>query len=127
MHFIEAFMSKIININLLYIILVFIISTIIIKIDSTLWINVFEVMITMYFTIIYEEIKSMKILSHGVSSCICVETNVILSGYNTRIYRLRAVLGSIPNLHTKQAFLSAFLIQFGKIRQYVQEHYEIMK
>lgn len=120
-------MSKIININLLYIILVFIISTIIIKIDSTLWINVFEVMITMYFTIIYEEIKSMKILSHGVSSCICVETNVILSGYNTRIYRLRAVLGSIPNLHTKQAFLSAFLIQFGKIRQYMQEHYEIMK
>ena len=84
-------------------------------------------MITMYFTIIYEEMKSMKILSHGVSSCICVETNVILSGYNTRIYRLRAVLGSIPNLHTKQAFLSAFLIQFGKIRQYMQEHYEIMK
>ena len=69
----------------------------------------------------------MKIFSHGVSSGICVETNVILSGYNTRIYRLRAVLGSIPNLHTKQAFLSAFLIQFGKIRQYMQEHYEIMK
>ena len=76
--------GKIKNINLLYVILVFIISTIIIKIDSTLWINVFEVMITAYFTIIYEEMKSMKIFSHGVSSCICVETNVILSRYNTK-------------------------------------------
>ena len=52
----------------------------------------------------------MKILSHGVSSCICVETNVILSGYNTRIYRLRAALGSIHNLHTKQARMPAFLM-----------------
>ena len=69
---------------MLYVILVFIISTTIIKIDSTLWINVFEVMITAYFTIIYEEMKSMKNFSHGVSSCICVETNVILSRYNTK-------------------------------------------
>ena len=76
--------GKIKNINLLYVILVFIISTIIIKIDSTLWINVFEVMITAYFTIIYEEMKSMKIFSHGVSSGICVETNVIISRYNTK-------------------------------------------
>ncbi|MBF0986141.1 MAG: hypothetical protein HXK67_03025 [Clostridiales bacterium] len=76
--------GKIKNINLLYVILVFIISTTIIKIDSTLWINVFEVMITAYFTIIYEEMKSMKKISHGVSSCICVETNVILSRYNTK-------------------------------------------
>lgn len=30
----------------------------------------------------------MKIFSHGVSSCICVETNVILSRYNTKKYRL---------------------------------------
>ena len=45
--------GKIKNINLLYVILVFIISTIMIKINSTLWINVFEVMITVYFTIIY--------------------------------------------------------------------------
>ena len=28
----------------------------------------------------------MKKISHGVSSCICVETNVIVSGYNTRKY-----------------------------------------
>ena len=53
---------------MLYVILVFIISTILIKIDSAVWINVFEVMITAYFTIIYEEMKSMKIFSHGVSS-----------------------------------------------------------
>ena len=63
-----------------------IISTIIIKINSTLWINVFEVMVTVYFTTIYKEMKSMKKNSHGVSSCICVETNVIVSGYNTRKY-----------------------------------------
>lgn len=68
---------------MLYVILVFIISTIIIKIDFILWVNVFEVMVTSYFTIIYEEMKSMKIFSHGVSSCICVETNVIISRYNT--------------------------------------------
>ena len=73
---------------MLYVILVFIISTVITKIDSTLWINVFLVMIAVYFTIIYEEMKSMKIFSHGVSSCICVETNVILSRYNTKKYRL---------------------------------------
>lgn len=76
--------GKMININLLYVILVFIISTVIIKIDSTLWINVFEIMITAYFTIIYEEMKYMKIFSHGVSSGICVETNVIISRYNTK-------------------------------------------
>lgn len=69
---------------MLYVILVFIISTILIKIDSAVWINVFEVMITAYFTIIYEEMKSMKIFSHGVSSGICVETNVIISRYNTK-------------------------------------------
>ena len=71
--------------KMLYLILVFIISTIIIKIDSALWINVFEVMITAYFTIIYEEMKSMKIFSHGVSSCICVETNVIIKIDYTKI------------------------------------------
>ena len=52
-----------------------------ISIDSTLWINIFEVMITMYFTIIYEEMKSMKKISHGVGSCICVETSVIVGRY----------------------------------------------
>lgn len=77
-------MRKIINIILLYVILVFIISIIVTRIDSTLWINVFEVMIAAYFTIIYEEMKSMKIFSHGVGSCICVETNVILSRYDTK-------------------------------------------
>ena len=46
-----------------------------ISIDSTLWINIFEVMITMYFTIIYEKI------SHGVGSCICVEISVIVGRY----------------------------------------------
>lgn len=91
---------------MLYVILVFIISTILIKIDSALWINVFEVMITAYFTIIYEEMKSMKIFSHGVSSGICVETNVIISRYNTKNIQIRA-LGSIPNLHTKQTKKSA--------------------
>ena len=44
---------------MLYVILVFIISTILIKIDSALWINVFEVMITAYFTIIYEICKEV--------------------------------------------------------------------
>ena len=78
--------GKIKSTNLLYVILVFIISTIIIKINSTLWINVFEVMVTVYFTTIYKEMKSMKKISHGVSSCICVETNVIVSGYNARKY-----------------------------------------
>ena len=29
----------------------------------------------------------MKKISHGVSSCIRVETNVILSRYNTKKYR----------------------------------------
>lgn len=42
-------------------------------------------MITVYFTIIYEEMKSMKIFSHGVSSCICVETNVMIEIENTKI------------------------------------------
>ena len=73
---------------MLYVILVFIISTVITKIDSTLWINVFLVMIAVYFTIIYEEMKFMKIFLHGVSSCICVEANVILSRYNTKKYGL---------------------------------------
>ena len=91
---------------MLYVILVFIISTVIIKIDSILWINVFEVMMTVYFTIIYEKMKSMKIFSHGVSSGICVETNVIISRYNTKNIQIRA-LCSIPNLHTKQTRKSA--------------------
>lgn len=78
--------GKVKSTKLLYVILVFIISTSIIKINSTLWINVFEVMFTVGFKTIYKEMKSMKKISHGVSSCICVETNVIVSGYNTRKY-----------------------------------------
>ena len=66
------------SIRLLYIILVFIISIFIVKIDSTLWINVFEVMLSALFTLIYKEMMSMKKNSHGVCSCICVETNVII-------------------------------------------------
>lgn len=58
----------IVNINLLYVILVFAIAMIIIKIESTLWINVFEIMLSAYFTVIYEEMRSMKEYSHGVSS-----------------------------------------------------------
>ena len=47
-------------------------SMIIIEIESTLWINVFEVMLSAYFALIYEEMKCMQNKSHGVSSCICV-------------------------------------------------------
>ena len=39
-------------------------SMIIIEIESTLWINVFEVMLSAYFALIYEEMKSMKEYSH---------------------------------------------------------------
>ena len=53
--------GKIKSTNLLYVILVFIISTIIIKINSTLWINVFEVMVTVYFTTIYKTVGNMSI------------------------------------------------------------------
>ena len=73
------------SINLLYIILVFIISIFIVMIDSTLWINVFEVLLSAYLTLIYEEMKSMKFFSHGVCSCICVETNVIIKMDYTKI------------------------------------------
>ena len=77
---------------LLYVILIFIISLFITKIDSTLWVNVFEVMLSAYFTLIYEEMKCMQNKSHGVSSCICVETNVIKDIKNIKvIYRLRAI------------------------------------
>ena len=70
---------------MLYIILVFVISSFIVMIDSTLWINVFEVMLSIFFTLIYKEMKSMKKNSHGVCSCICVETNVIIKIDYTKI------------------------------------------
>ena len=70
---------------MLYIILVFVISSFIVMIDSTLWINVFEVMLSIFFTLIYKEMKSMKKISHGVCSCICVETNVIIKIEYTKI------------------------------------------
>ena len=41
-----------------------------------IWINVFEVMFSAYLSLIYEEMMSIKDFSHGVSSGICVETNV---------------------------------------------------
>lgn len=63
--------------NWLYITLVFTISLFITKIDSTLWINVFEVILSVYFTLIYEEMKCMRKNSHGVGSCKCVETSVM--------------------------------------------------
>ena len=61
-------------------------STIIVKSDSTLWINVFEVMLSAYFTLIYEEMKSMKYFHMVLALVICVETNVIISRYNTEKY-----------------------------------------
>lgn len=70
---------------MLYIILVFVISIFIVMIDSTLWINVFEVMLSVLFTLIYKEMKSMKKFSHGVCSCICVETNVIIKIDYTKV------------------------------------------
>jgi hypothetical protein len=41
-------------------------------------------MLSAYFILIYEEMRSMKNLSHGVISCICVETNVILKMDDTK-------------------------------------------
>ena len=70
---------------MLYIILVFVISSFIVMIDSTLWINVFEVMLSIFFTLIYKEMKSMKKISHGVCACTCVETNVIIKIDYTKI------------------------------------------
>ena len=62
---------------MLYIVLVLVISIFIVMIDSTLWIYVFEGMFSAYLTVIYKEMMSIKEFSHGVSSGICVETNVI--------------------------------------------------
>ena len=43
------------SITLLYVILVLIISIIIVRLDSTLWLNVFEAMFSAYLLLIYDD------------------------------------------------------------------------
>lgn len=70
---------------MLYIILIFIISLVITTIDSTLLMSVFEVMLSAYFTLIYEKMSCMKNKSRGVSSYMCVVTNVINDIKNIKV------------------------------------------
>ncbi len=50
--------------------------------NPTLFISIFEVIFSIYLSIIYKEMMYMSKKSHGVCSCICVETDVMIEiGY----------------------------------------------
>ena len=95
---------------MLYIILVFFISVFVVKIDSTLWTNVFEVMFSAYLTVMYEEMKFMKKNSHGVSSGKCVETNVIMEMYGTKINIDTEHWVRIPTTHQAGIYACFFIV-----------------